>query len=404
MLTREDYDVVPELRRAAETARRLGSGQLELFARVAITDALEARGDHEAAIEAGRADLARARQLGLDRYVAAPIAGNLAESLVSAGRWDEALEVVDEGLRLDLAPFEQHTLLTSRGHIAVARGEQQTAVRIVQELRALPAADVETHRALPTARLEIEARLAAGELGGAVSVAGAVGGLRAESDPRYLWPLLATAMRAAADATASGPPGQDGELASTRDALRQRAAGTPRPGPVERAHAAVFTAEAVRADGHLDQVAWDAAAALWEAIGQPYPLAYALLRAAEAAATHGDRDAAATRLRGAAELADRLGARPLQQQITRLSRRARIDVPADSGHTGRDTVPFGLTARETEVLRLVARGRSNQQIAAELFISPKTASVHVSNILGKLGVTSRVEAAATAHRLHLADP
>ena len=66
--------------------------------------------------------------------------------------------------------------------------------------------------------------------------------------------------------------------------------------------------------------------------------------------------------------------------------------------------PFGLTARELEVLRLVAAGRSNQQIAAELFISPKTASVHVSNILGKLGVTSRVEVAATAHRLHLPDP
>ena len=65
--------------------------------------------------------------------------------------------------------------------------------------------------------------------------------------------------------------------------------------------------------------------------------------------------------------------------------------------------PFGLTPRELEVLRLVAAGRSNQQIAGELFISPKTASVHVSNILGKLGVTSRVEAAATAHRLHLLD-
>ena len=66
-------------------------------------------------------------------------------------------------------------------------------------------------------------------------------------------------------------------------------------------------------------------------------------------------------------------------------------------------VPFGLTAREFEALRLVASGLRNQQIAAELVISPKTASVHVSNILGKLGVASRVEAVATAHRLHLFD-
>ena len=63
---------------------------------------------------------------------------------------------------------------------------------------------------------------------------------------------------------------------------------------------------------------------------------------------------------------------------------------------------MGLTSRELEVLRLVADGRSNGQIAEELFISRKTASVHVSNILAKLGVTSRVEAAALAHRRGLA--
>jgi DNA-binding NarL/FixJ family response regulator len=55
------------------------------------------------------------------------------------------------------------------------------------------------------------------------------------------------------------------------------------------------------------------------------------------------------------------------------------------------------------MLRLVAAGRSNRDIAAELFISPKTASVHVSNILGKLGVGSRGEAAAMAYRQHLLD-
>jgi len=66
-------------------------------------------------------------------------------------------------------------------------------------------------------------------------------------------------------------------------------------------------------------------------------------------------------------------------------------------------VPFGLTPREQEVLRLVAAGRSNGDIAAELFISRRTASVHVSNILGKLGASSRGEAAAIAHRRHLFD-
>lgn len=82
-------------------------------------------------------------------------------------------------------------------------------------------------------------------------------------------------------------------------------------------------------------------------------------------------------------------------------RRARIQLPgAVSAGSG---VPFGLTGREMEVLRLVAAGRRNREIAAELFISPRTASMHVSNILSKLGVSSRGEAAATAYRLHLFD-
>ena len=69
--------------------------------------------------------------------------------------------------------------------------------------------------------------------------------------------------------------------------------------------------------------------------------------------------------------------------------------PADGG------AELGLTAREREVLGLVALGRTNRQIADELFISENTAGVHVSNIIGKLGVTGRGEAAALAYRLGL---
>ncbi len=78
--------------------------------------------------------------------------------------------------------------------------------------------------------------------------------------------------------------------------------------------------------------------------------------------------------------------------------------PGAHGGSGAGTGELGLTGRELEVLRLVAAGRSNREIAAELFISPKTASVHVSNILGKLGAASRGEAAAKAHTLRLFDP
>jgi DNA-binding NarL/FixJ family response regulator len=93
----------------------------------------------------------------------------------------------------------------------------------------------------------------------------------------------------------------------------------------------------------------------------------------------------------------RLGAEPLQTALELLARRGRLDlvgVPAERGLAG-------LTPRELEVLRLLVEGRSNRQIAEELFISGKTASVHVTNILAKLGVHSRLEAAATARRLGL---
>ncbi len=133
-----------------------------------------------------------------------------------------------------------------------------------------------------------------------------------------------------------------------------------------------------------------------------------LLHAAEAALACGDRDGAAERLRRAAPLADELGAHPLAEQIGLLARRARIRLAGDDasdgqlpGDLGAGSGELGLTERELEVLRLVAAGRSNREIAAELFISPKTASVHVSNILGKLGVASRGEAAAKAHTLRL---
>jgi len=147
--------------------------------------------------------------------------------------------------------------------------------------------------------------------------------------------------------------------------------------------------------------AWDAAARAWDGLGQPCTLACALLRAAEAAMDRGDRDGAAKRLARAAQLADGLGPGPLRERIESLARRARLGLTSRPVGEQPAGIP-GLTAREAEVLRLVAAGRSNREIAAELFISAKTASVHVSNILAKLNAASRTEAAAIAHRSGIA--
>jgi DNA-binding NarL/FixJ family response regulator len=116
-----------------------------------------------------------------------------------------------------------------------------------------------------------------------------------------------------------------------------------------------------------------------------------------------DRDASAAQLRQAAEIATELAAKSLLAQIDSFAKRSR---PDGSGVVREEALiqkPFDLTRRELEVLRLVSAGHNNRQIADTLFISVKTASVHVSNILSKLGVASRGVAAATAHKLHLFD-
>jgi DNA-binding CsgD family transcriptional regulator len=395
-------DTVAALLRARDAAARLGSGHLEAWAYLTLGHVLGERGSNAEAVQLGRQGLARARQLGLARQIAAPIAGNLADALTAVGRWDEALEILDEILSLDQPPLGRAHPLLARGHIAVARGDVDRAIGIATEVRSLPAAvHAEGHYAYPLAQLEIDWRLAGGDLRGALASARAVPPPDPATDPspRYLWALAGSAMRACAEAKALGLA--DDADAELRSDLEARAAAIPRRTALHDAYAVLVAAESSRAAGRHDLAGWDAAHAAWDRLGQPYPAAYALLHAARAASAGGDREAAATRLRAGAELAEQLGAGPLLEQIARQARQARVDL-AVSGQAAAPT-RFGLTERETEVLRLVAQGRGNRDIAAELFISPKTASVHVSNILGKLGVATRTEAAAVTYRLHLLD-
>jgi DNA-binding CsgD family transcriptional regulator len=172
------------------------------------------------------------------------------------------------------------------------------------------------------------------------------------------------------------------------------------------ADAALGAAELTRAEGRPDPEAWAEAIELNGELGNVLDAAYARMRQAEAYLEQGDRVAAAETLRLAHRVAADSGAVLLRGDIEGLAGRARIDLgeAAAVGQDGRSSEAerLGLTARETEVLALVALGRTNRQIGEELFISEKTASVHVSRILAKLGVRGRGEAAAVAHRLGLA--
>jgi DNA-binding CsgD family transcriptional regulator len=191
------------------------------------------------------------------------------------------------------------------------------------------------------------------------------------------------------------------EVAAARELLavaREGAAFPKRPmfilGPEGRGWLARGEAEFGRASGGNDPAGWQAAI---DAFGPAYTyeVARTRWRLAEALAEAGRRDEAEEQWRLAARTADELHARPLRRVLDDLARRARIGTAEKRGD---GAVLSALTSREREVLRLIAAGRSNREIASVLFIAPKTASVHVSNILGKLGAASRTEAAAIAHR------
>ena len=177
------------------------------------------------------------------------------------------------------------------------------------------------------------------------------------------------------------------------------------------AERATWDAERARVAGPGDPGAWDGAAKAWQDLGCPHRAGYAWWRQAEAQLDAGQPAAAAAAgpLRAAAAAA--AGHAPLLAQIRTLADRARIPLqpPPAAGEPeapppARPLTRYGLTDRELTVLRLLAAGRTNPQIGAELYISTSTASVHVSNILRKLGVSSRVQAAATAERAGLVTP
>jgi ATP/maltotriose-dependent transcriptional regulator MalT len=412
---------------------------------------LEGAGEHEAAAQVARQGVVSAREYGLARTTGTFLAINHAEPLTSLGRWDEAAEAVERALELAPPPLHRASLNVLAGLIAAARGDAAAAGRWADAARdTFRAARYKDQHHLPLGQLEIETRIAVGDPAGAVAAARHVMDAHdvAGSTTRYGWQVLTAGARACvlalrqaaatrdetlrADAVAlldrlrdcAAPFGVYGRVQEgqrrTFAALDRQAAfelagpGAARPRASTTASTGARTSASAGADGgERDPVAlrdaWDEAAAAWEVVRQPYPQAQALTGAAGAALAAGDREGAALRLRRAATLADSVGAAPLSAEIARLFRRARPGPapaeagPGSPGATGAEAAqPFGLTARELEVLQLVAAGRSNREIAAELFISAKTASVHVSNILSKLSVASRGEAAATAYQFGLA--
>jgi DNA-binding CsgD family transcriptional regulator len=228
-------------------------------------------------------------------------------------------------------------------------------------------------------------------------------GLRAQAE-------LAALARGRRDAGAAGAwLARAGELiAVARDAATEAAAVTPNAA----GWLALAEAEHHRARGGARPELWADAADGWERLERPPLAAYCHWREAEALVAAGASRAQASQpLRQAHAVAAQIGATPLAEQLELLAQRARLElVSPDAGPPDRTQgleELLDLTPREAEVLTLLARGYTNREIAAALVISVRTAGVHVSHILRKLGAPNRLEAAAIAHRLappHVGQP
>ncbi|TVT35823.1 AAA family ATPase [Amycolatopsis rhizosphaerae] len=362
---------LPRLARARALAEGMNTPRLRLRALHAESSLLQAFGRLDAAISTARAGLAVARETGLARGCGHEHAIDLVGALISSGDWDEALESAEHALELAPPPTHLAHLLCLKGFLALQRGDLDAAAASLHRARELAGeGGTFTQGPLFLARLEADLALAGDRPEEAREVV-----RQALTSPfilvsnRFTWPLLVLGARAG----------------FTEPMPEPRVAG-----PVQRAWSLTFEAERSRS-----RAAWAEAVDAWEELGQPLRIAQAQYGLAEAALGAGDREAAETAIRRAAGLTELLGARLLGDRLADLARRARIPV------TSKPVPRFGLTPRESEILRLVADGLGNREIAERLFISAKTASVHVSNILGKLGVSNRVAAAATARRLGL---
>jgi DNA-binding CsgD family transcriptional regulator/tetratricopeptide (TPR) repeat protein len=356
-----------------------------------------------------------ARRFGLMRATGAHALTNVAHSLLFLGRWDEADRLLDEVIDLDLPEVNAAMALLTRAFGRVWRGELDaaradlTVVAATAKARQHPQLDADLH--LHLAELETwagrlpQARSAVAE-GLAIATVTVIG----------LCLAGAAVEAATAEQARARHAAKDGEAAIERAARhreRARADVAAASGSPSYAAAvlAAIDAEWSRTVGPSDPGRWDHSANEWEKLSAPFLTAYARWRQAEALLASGTpRHTVATTVTAAWEVAHGLGARLLAAEIESLARRARIELPtpstgpADSDeHARHPADEFHLTQREREVLALVAEGRTNRQIAEKLYISDKTASVHVSNILAKLGVTNRSEAGAVAHRLGLVD-
>ncbi|MFI9625652.1 AAA family ATPase [Streptomyces sp. NPDC052042] len=447
-------DVLQTADRAVEYARLIGDARVELHARLVRGRLTADAGGVEEGIAEMYAARERAGELRL-ADVMSRAATDLPTTLESMGRSLEAVAAADHGVEtahaLGIADAAAHAARSDRTRALVASCRTELALARGDLAEAGLQLAASRHRSVSdgprSGHLITFVRHTIGlavRQGGLTEARAAFFEALADEDfrpgvQRYALPLLHVVAEAEADVR--GRPGPDADRSAVLAAVRARLKRLPALVPAWAAYVLLVEAELARAEGVDTPDHWARAAAAFAPLGRPYELARVRRRWAAALLTaSGDRSAAALLLREAHRTARRLGAHPLTETIEQLAGRARVPLTDPGAAPGGGSVVagregpvspafdlgtvsgpdfgardgeepgeaaaraverFGLTKREQEVHRLVAAGHTNRSIAEELYISPKTASVHVSRILAKLGVSSRGEAAALAHRLHL---
>lgn len=309
-------------------------------------------------------------------------------SLICTGDWVDARALLEEAapwweddvrtsnMRLAALDLAQRGTMDESGWRALLGGENPGGAPQVMVRHLVAAADV-----------------AAGELGAAREMYAAMWAdtFMLQFDD-YLWRVLVDAARAEADAAVSEPARLDRPAAEVHmQSLAATAEGNRRHGVLGEVWPLDLAAQLDRFHGRDARPALEAALAGWDRIGHVPDVAVTHLSLAEQEAVHGAREAAREHLTAGREIAERLEARPMLERADALAERFAL--------TARERRTSDvLTGRESEVLSLIAEGRTNAEIAATLFMSPKTASVHVSHIIAKLGAGNRTEAAAMARR------
>jgi DNA-binding CsgD family transcriptional regulator/tetratricopeptide (TPR) repeat protein len=415
-----------ELERSRELAEEAGPPELLIVVHHNLALSLAQAGRLGEALAEARAGREAARRSGLERRFGMNLAALEADIDVRIGRWDEALAVGRAGLALDPSGRGTIYLETVLGRLAALRGDAAEAEDRFAAADELASREIDRDLAAYLARGRAELALSGGRPAEArQSVEAGLAHVAETSDTNSRPPLVALGLRVLADLAADALAARDPAGAAQFVAEAGRLAATlPADEPAARTEAvggwfALAEAERTRAAAADSTAIWAALAARLDTIPDPWLSAYARFREAEAELrAHGMRGRAAEPLAEAHAIALRLGAEPLRRDVESLARRARVPldgrVPSTAEADGSGSeepsgsvsavarLPTGrgpaLSARELEVLRLVADGRTNGEIAERLFITRKTAGVHVTHILDKLGVSNRVEAAMVAAR------